>query len=143
MKPSDLDRSSKYILGCTPLMIYDGQAVRLKTDLMVPVQQGHINPPSFLGHGLENHPRTAVGIKDNWIYFLVVDGEGLHGGCTLPHLQQIGLNLQLDSLMNLDGGGSTQFRLFDGEQWIMNHVASEDTQRILGHVLVLFDETLK
>ena len=32
----------------------------------------------------------------------------------LPELPELGVALQLDSLLNLDGGGSSQFRLADG-----------------------------
>lgn len=135
------EKDMKYILGCTPLMIHDSVALALNCDAMLPVEAGKINPPSFLGHGLEKHPRTAVGMKDNFIYFIVVEGK--HGGCTLPELQNIGLGLHLDSLLNLDGGGSTQFRFLDGSQWIKNHVNVQDEKRVLGHVLVLFDEQLK
>ena len=46
-------------------------------------------------------------------------------------------------MMNLDGGGSSQFRLFENGQWIQNHVEDEDKNRVLGNVIVLFDESLK
>lgn len=140
--PEKLDRASKYILGCTPLLVLDGQARALPPELLAPLPPGQVNPPSVLGHGEQRHPRTAVGLRGGGLVFLLVEG-GEAGGCTLRELQGLGLALGLDSLLNLDGGGSSQFRLRDERRWIRNSVDPEDADRVLGHVIVLFDEALK
>ena len=137
-----VDKSAKYILGCTPMLVHGGLPIVLSSSAMTPVPVGNINPPSVLGHGLQRHPRTAVGLTNTSLWFIVVEG-GEGEGCTLPELQSVGLQLGLDSLLNLDGGGSAQFRLRTPDGWICNYVAPEDAGRILGNVIVLFEEALK
>jgi hypothetical protein len=140
----NLTKNEKYILGCTPLLIFNSQPLEIPYQLMVPMIQGKVNPPSILGHGLQNHPRTAVGIKEKKLFFITIEG-GIPGyvGCTLPELQEFGYSLKLESLLNLDGGGSSQFRLNDNKNILKNTIAHEDEYRILGHVLALFDDSLK
>lgn len=133
-----LDKTSKYILGCTPLLLRAGQPTAIPRESLAPLPAGQINPPSVLGHGLQRHPRTAVGVHGPDLYFIVVEG-GPGQGCTLPELQKVGVILGLDSLLSLDGGGSTQFRLRSPSGWLRNYVAPEDTQRTLGNVIALFD----
>ena len=146
IKFNELDKNSKYILSCTPLLIYQGNALSLPYDKMIPLSKNMINPPSFLGHGMESHQRTAVGIKNNELYFILVECNSIENedGCTLLELQSIGLKLELDSFLNLDGGGSSQFRLWNPgtKSWITNSVAEKDKNRILGHAIVLFDDEL-
>ena len=137
---NEITKKEKYILGCTPLLIYQKDKIELPLSLMSPIKKGSINPPSVLAHGLENHPRTAVATKDDDLYFITIEAPG----CTLLDLQQLGLELKLDNLLNLDGGGSSQFRIIKNTQEIIkNEVLPEDVKRVLGHVIVLFDETLK
>lgn len=124
----------KYILGCTPLLVHQCQACSLPE--MKALDSGEVNPPSFLGHGLQLHPRTAVGIKEREIYFIIVDG--VSGGFTLPQLQSLALNLELEACLNLDGGGSSQFRLKKENHYIQNQVNLADSKRVLGHVLAIF-----
>lgn len=145
MQKQDLSLKEKYILGCTPLLIFNGQKQHVSEELMIAMEAGRINPPGVLGHGLQRHPRTAVGIQNQELVFLTIEGNSeAYPGCTLPELQDIGMSLGLDSLLNLDGGGSSQFRIReDNGQWIQNVVHEEDRNRVLGHVLVIFDETLK
>jgi hypothetical protein len=133
----------KYILGCTPLLIMNKTKVELPKEKMIPVAVGSINPPSVLGHGLQDHPRTAVGIKNDSIYFVTVSTIDGTSGCNLIDLQEIGFSLKFDSFLNLDGGGSSQYQLKHDSKTIKNAVAKEDENRILGHVIVIFDETLK
>ena len=141
IKEVDLSYNEKYILGCTPLLIYKGKICDLPEEINKPVEKGQINPPSYLGHGLESHPRTAIGLKNNKIYFVNVDSS--YGGCSLLELQQLGVFLELECFLNLDGGGSSQFKLFTDQEMINNEVEVQDRERILGHVLVIFDENLK
>jgi len=60
-KIENLTLEEKYILGCTPLLIYEGTILPLPK--MASLEKGVVNPPSVLANGLDNHPRTAVGIK--------------------------------------------------------------------------------
>jgi len=141
---SQVDMNSKYILGCTPLLILNSKPLSIPLEEMVPVSSNEINPPSFLGHGLENHPRTAVGVKGNTLYFINVENNEYNsGGCSLLDLQSLGIFLELESLLNLDGGGSAQFQLYTDKETILNYVNDVDLKRILGHVLIIFDEKLK
>ena len=139
---TQLNKTHKYILGCTPLLIRNSQACDLSTCAMEPVKEGAVNPPSYLGHGTQRHPRTAVGMRQEHLVFVLVEGTN-EGGCTLAELQHIGVQLRLEQFLNLDGGGSSQFRYWDGDRWIGNAVDEKDQHRILGHVLVLFDSKLK
>lgn len=136
----NLNKQNKYILGCTPLLIFNSQKLEISQELLKAIPSGEINPPSVLGHGNQLHPRTAVGIKGSDIYFINVQASP---GFTLFELQDLGISLKLDSLLNLDGGGSSQFRVFDGQQYIQNDVLPEDKNRILGHAIVIFDKELK
>lgn len=137
-----LDLNCKYILGCTPLLIFNGQALDIPEQLMQPIEKGKINPPSILAHGLQSHPRTAVGVKDDSLVFICIEGVD-NKGATLLELQQLGQELHLDSLLNLDGGGSSQFRLFCDNAILSNSINPQDSKRVLGNVLVIFDEILK
>jgi hypothetical protein len=145
LRREQLSLTEKYILGCTPLLVHEGRRVHLPEDLMLPMEAGVVNSPSVLGHGLQRHPRTAVGLKEGELHFLTIEGKSAkYDGCTLPELQEVGIALGMDALLNLDGGGSSQFRLrTNSETWVANEVHDEDKGRILGHVLVIFDESLK
>lgn len=138
--PNELNKEAKYILGCTPLLIYNQKPIDLPLDLMQPMKDKQITPPSILAHGLEKHPRTAIGMKNDNLFFIVIEQEG----CSLLDLQNLGQKLELDYFLNLDGGGSSQFRIIqDNQAVIQNNVSKEDEKRVLGHVLVLFDKRLK
>lgn len=136
------DQGSKYILSSRPILLWEGKPVPLPADEMVPVEAGMVNPPSFLGHGLQRHARTAVGVdgKGNLV-FIVVEGEGAgeSAGVTLLELQKIGEQLALVSMLNLDGGGSSRFWMKAEDGSVReNQVAPEDEERVLGNVLMLF-----
>ncbi len=137
------DSNFKYILGCTPLLIFNGQLMNIPND--IPLPENVINPPSYLGHGRQIHPRTAVAIKNSNIIFVVVENNEYDtGGCTLIDLQKIGLKEKFDYMLNLDGGGSTQFNLINYDNNIVsNFINEKDKNRILGHSLIIFDENLK
>ena len=55
------------------------------------------------------HPRTGVGIRDNTLVMVTVDGRqpGYSEGMTLQELAQLFLELGCAEAMNFDGGGST------------------------------------
>lgn len=137
---------SKYVLSSRPLLILDAVQLPLPLEEVIPVAEGVVNPPSFLGHGLQNHARTAVGVSQSGeLVFIVAEGEGAgsNAGITLPQLQEFGSYLQLQSLLNLDGGGSSRFWLQAEDGSILeNEVADEDRSRILGHTLMMFSANL-
>jgi hypothetical protein len=141
----NLNKESKYILGCTPFLIHKKKPIRLPVQDMIPVKPGEINPPSFLGHGLQIHPRTAVAVSGRELVFIVVENNAQGtGGCTLEELQRFGVAMEFDSMLNLDGGGSSQYKFMaDNGFVISNYVLPEDRNRILGHSLIIFDESLK
>lgn len=140
----NLHKEAKYILGCTPLLIHNSKAIPIPIEEMVPVKDGEINPPSFLGHGMQIHPRTAVATMGKEIVFIVIENNASGtGGCTLQELQNIGLAMEFDSMLNLDGGGSSQFKFMTDNGFISNYVLPEDQNRVLGHSLIIFDESLK
>lgn len=76
------------------------------------VIDGNIAPRSELSKtktAYDRHPRTAVGIRGNRLFWVTVDGRqsGYSKGVTLEELGQIMLNLGAEQALNLDGGGST------------------------------------
>lgn len=60
------------------------------------------------------HPRTAIGIKKNKLYFVTVDGRNAEAqGATLNELAKILLWIGSENALNLDGGGSTTMFIKD------------------------------
>lgn len=140
----NFNKEAKYILGCTPLLIHNSKAIPIPVEEMVPVKDGEINPPSFLGHGMQIHPRTAVATMGRELIFIVIENNAAGtGGCTLQELQNFGLAMGFDSMLNLDGGGSSQFKFMTDNGFISNYVLPEDQNRVIGHSLIIFDESLK
>jgi hypothetical protein len=137
---------SKYVLSSRPLLIHNEMQLSLPIEEVTPVDEGVVNPPSFLGHGLQNHARTAVGASQNdELIFVVAEGEGagISAGISLLQLQEFGTYLGLKMLLNLDGGGSSRFWLKAEDGTIFeNRVADEDKNRILGHTLMMFSANL-
>lgn len=133
-----LETDNKYILGCTPLLIYNGVKKNIPDEIMLPMQNGKVNPPSILAHGKQLHSRTAVGLKDGNVYFILMESCA-----TILQLQEFGFKFNIDSLLNLDGGGSSQFKLYHDGTYLKNNIQKEDIDRVLGHVIVLFDQSLK
>lgn len=137
---------SKYVLSSRPLLIHGGTQLSLPIEEVTPVAEGVVNPPSFLGHGLQNHARTAVGAsQSDELIFIVAEGEGAgkSAGISLPQLQEFGSYLGLTTLLNLDGGGSSRFWLKAEDGTIFeNRVADEDRNRVLGHTLMMFSSHL-
>jgi hypothetical protein len=133
--------SGKYILSSRPLLIHNREPIMLPLHEMEPLEVGSVNPPSFLNHGLQHHARTAVGSRGTELVFLIAESQETEGstGLTLPELQEVGTHLRLDSLLNLDGGGSSRFWLrTEEDKYLMNSTASEDENRVLGNILMLF-----
>jgi len=134
-----VENDYKYIMGCTPMLIHNYKKCILPIDEMN-YKDYEINPPSLLYHGNESRQRTAVGIKNGYIYFIVVDENDEFGGCSLMELQSIGLNLKLENMLNLDGGGSSQFKIKSNKEWITNNISDKDKERILGNLFILFNK---
>ena len=55
-------------------------------------------------------------------------------------LQKIGTNLKLENMLNLDGGGSSQFKIKNNKEWVTNNISDKDKERILGNVFILFNK---
>jgi hypothetical protein len=86
------------------------------------VERGRIS--SLLGTRSDSnarHPRTAIGIKGNKVYFITVDGRqpNYSDGVTLSELAQILVDEGIEKAMNVDGGGSTTFAVrYPGDEFL-------------------------
>lgn len=126
----------KYILGCTPLLVYNKIPFDLSHIQDTPVKAGEINPPSYLGHKDQKHARALVGLKENILVYIIVEGPG----CTLKELQELAIAENLDYALNLDGGGSAKFMLKqESGAWVKSASSKNEENRVLGHVIILFD----
>lgn len=137
---------SKYILSSRPLLIHRSHSVELPLDEMKPPLANTITAPSFINHGLQHHARTAVGIKKNKIFFIIAESEETEHskGITLPELQTLGEHLHLESLLNLDGGGSSRFYLARSNNApLQNKTSVEDEHRIIGNTLMIFNTLVR
>lgn len=141
----DKPTHSKYILGSRPVLIQDSKAIDISLSEFLNIEQHKITPPSYLIHGPEAHARTAVGNKDDSLGFIVIEGDGANEqkGVTLHELQEFGMTAGFETLLNLDGGGSSRFWLkTEDNLTIQSSVPEEDKERILGHTLMLFSSKL-
>lgn len=90
----------RYAVSGGPLLFLEGQ----------PGPFGDFNPEVVA----KRHPRAVVGnLKDGRILFLVIDGRrpGHSVGMTIEELVEELKGYQIQSALNLDGGGSTTFYL--------------------------------
>lgn len=82
-----------------PILLKKGEIVLGKTEEL-PFDSNIIN---------SRHPRTIVGIKNNTIYFLVIEGRKDNSqGVTLLEACNLLKELGVEEAINLDGGGSSQ-----------------------------------
>lgn len=68
------------------------------------------------------HPRTMMGLRgDGTVVFVVVDGRysGKAAGMSIPEMAKLAQYLELDSAINLDGGGSST--LWTSEFGVLNY----------------------
>jgi exopolysaccharide biosynthesis protein len=97
-------RQMDFIVGGTPLLIRNGR--RIDDYAVERIRSSFVE---------ERHPRTAVGIRGDgsWV-LVVVDGrnESLSLGMTLAELTDLMLSLDCVDALNLDGGGSSTFYLY-------------------------------
>lgn len=65
-------------------------------------------PLDSAGFCTHRHPRTAVAVKGNWVWFVTVDGRNdKAAGMSLVELANVLKWLGAEDAINLDGGGST------------------------------------
>lgn len=109
------------------------------------LEGGEISPKvKERADALQRHPRTAVGIKDNKIYMITVDGRqpGYSDGMTLYELVDFLLGQGVEDAINLDGGGSTTMAVRkqgDAVAKLANN-PSDGRERYVGNSLQLISE---
>lgn len=84
---------------------------------------------------ISHEPRTALGLSDEKLFFIVADGrqEGYSTGMTMYEIAQVLIELGAEQVMNLDGGNSSTFWA-GGKVW--NRPSGGDLRRVLNAVLV-------
>ncbi|MHB1392125.1 MAG: phosphodiester glycosidase family protein [Clostridia bacterium] len=92
----------------------------------------------------ERNPRTAVGIKDNKLYMVTVDGRqpGYSDGMNLYEMAEFLLGQGVKDAINLDGGGSTTMavrRQGDAAVKLVNS-PSDGRERYVGNSIQLVSE---
>jgi len=119
----------KYAVAGAPRLIEDGQ------------------PSSELADrkdAKERNPRTAVGIKDNKLYIVTVDGRqpGYSDGMSLYEMAGFLLGQGVKDAINLDGGGSTTMTVRkqgDATVKLINN-PSDGRERYVGNSIQLVSE---
>uniref|UniRef100_A0A7C3MJ31 Phosphodiester glycosidase family protein n=1 Tax=Dictyoglomus thermophilum TaxID=14 RepID=A0A7C3MJ31_DICTH len=82
-----------------PILIKNGEIVLDKTG-EIPFNSNIIN---------SRHPRTVVGITDDKIFFIVIEGRNNNSsGLSIPETCELVKNMGIRDAINLDGGGSSQ-----------------------------------
>jgi uncharacterized protein YigE (DUF2233 family) len=123
--------SMDFIIGGVPVLISDG---RLITDW----EKENARP----GFAEERHPRTAVGVRadGSWV-LLVVDGRqpSLSIGMTLKEVADTMASLGCVSALNLDGGGSSTMVL---EGRIVNSPSDAGRERPVSDAILLIPRPL-
>ncbi|NGX56827.1 MAG: hypothetical protein K1060chlam5_01073 [Candidatus Anoxychlamydiales bacterium] len=94
----------EYILGGTPLLIYDNEKIiDFSSELTI---------LSFLNN---KHSRTAIGVLPNGrMIFIVVDKTSIYDGMTMYELLDLLCSFNCMYALNLDGGGSSTM-VFENE----------------------------
>jgi hypothetical protein len=92
----------------------------------------------------ERNPRTAVGIKDNKLYMVTVDGRqpGYSDGMSLYEMSEFLLGQGVKDAINLDGGGSTTMAVRkqgDAAVKLVNS-PSDGRERYVGNSIQLVSE---
>ncbi|MEA4849654.1 MAG: phosphodiester glycosidase family protein [Clostridiaceae bacterium] len=93
---------------------------------------------------LQRHPRTAIGIKDNKLYMVTVDGRqtGYSDGMTLYEMVEFLLSQGIEDAINFDGGGSTAMvarKQGDAVAKLVNS-PSDGRERYVGNSIQLVSE---
>ncbi|MHC6201982.1 phosphodiester glycosidase family protein [Breznakiellaceae bacterium SP9] len=87
------------------------------------LKNGALTERALSTTGAKRHPRSAVGIADNYLYLLVIDGRTRESaGATEAETALILFALGATDGLNLDGGGSTALALTqaDGTVFVAN-----------------------
>lgn len=98
------------------------------------------------GLGNSYAPRTAVGLKpDGSVVFLAIDGrqKGYSAGLTLPQMGQRMLDLGCETVLELDGGGSTTIGVtYPGKKAfeVVNQPSDGKERRCRDYVLLVNDK---
>ncbi|MBS0626971.1 MAG: phosphodiester glycosidase family protein [Verrucomicrobia bacterium] len=124
--------SFEYILGGTPLLVYNG--------LKIKDFEFEETIPSFLR---DKRARTALGIlpNGNWI-FVVVDKTSLFDGMTIDELADFMIKLGCLFALNLDGGGSSTM-VYEG--LVKNNLCGEkindkQTHRLVSDAILILEK---
>jgi len=119
----------KYAVSGAPRLIKDGQPSEELADRK---------------DAKERNPRTAVGIKDNKLYMVTVDGRqpGYSDGMSLYEMTEFLLGQGVKDAINLDGGGSTAMvvrKQGDAAAKLVNS-PSDGRERYVGNSIQLVSE---
>lgn len=93
---------------------------------------------------MERHPRTAIGIKENKLYMVTVDGRqpGYSDGMNLAEMAEFLLSQGVKDAINFDGGGSTTMvvrKQGDAAVKLVNN-PSDGRERHVGNSIQLVSE---
>lgn len=116
-------RKEEFVLISGPLLISSSIAQKL--------------PDMKFSHN--RHPRTCLGITEESLIFITVDGRSEQAdGMSLIELQQYMLDLGCTDAINLDGGGSTT--MWTKNQGVVNSPSDRSGERPVANVLLLGKE---
>lgn len=89
-------------------------------------------------HAFQVHPRTGIGFSQDStkLFFFTVDGrkDGVYKGMTLPELANVMIDFGVAQGLNLDGGGSTTFVVWNQ---IQNHPSDGSERAVANAVLAI------
>lgn len=83
------------------------------------------------GFCVKRHPRTAVAVKGDWVWFVAVDGRNdKAAGMSLFELAQVLKWLGAEDAINLDGGGSTTMWISGfPDSGVVNHPSDNNAMK--------------
>ncbi|MGD7042919.1 phosphodiester glycosidase family protein [Jeotgalibacillus proteolyticus] len=120
-----------FIVNGAPALIKDGSIS------ISPQREGFQWSSSFYYYfGLNRHPRTLVGIKDNGnVLFITADGRNPEKSIGLSFYESALLLKELGAIdgMNLDGGGSTSMVI---DHKLVNSPSDQAGERAIGDALI-------
>lgn len=85
------------------------------------------------------HPRTCIGITNDSIKFITIDGRSKKAqGMSLPELQQYLQSIGCVDAINLDGGGSTTMWIYD--KGVVNFPSDKLGERPVSNAILVVNE---
>ena len=85
------------------------------------------------------HPRTCLGITDDSIKFITIDGRSSKAqGMSLPELQEYLKSLGCIDAINMDGGGSTTMWIKD--KGVVNFPSDKSGERPVSNTILIINE---